>query len=119
MKSLHVQRDQILRQLAQLDTMEYGSLRTEHRAAQGGGTSGPYYQHQVWEAGKNLSQRIPAAEAPALQSALANRQRAEALAREYIAVTVQLTRRHADDATGAKKNVRSWRRPSLRKSKLS
>jgi len=119
MKSLHAQREQILRQLAQLDTMEYGSLRTELRPAQGGGTTGPYYQHQVWEHGQNLSQRIPAAEAPALQSALANRQRAEALAQEYIAVTVQLTRRRADDDTSAKKNARSWRRPSLRKSKRS
>lgn len=119
MKSLHAQREQILRQLAQLDTMEYGSLRTELRPAPGGGTTGPYYQHQVWEHGKNLSQRIPAAEAPALQSALANRQRAEALAEEYIAVTVQLTRRHADDDTRAKKNARAWRRPSLRKSRRS
>jgi hypothetical protein len=119
MKSLQAQRVQILRQLAELETMEYGSLRTELRPVQGGGTTGPYYQHQVWEHGKNLSQRIPAAEAPALQSALVNRQRAEALAQEYIAVTVQLTRRCADDETSAKKNARSWRRPSLRKSKRS
>lgn len=119
MKSLQAQRDQILRQLAQLDTMEYGSLRTEHRPVQGGGTTGPYYQHQVWQEGKNLSQRIPAAEAAALQSALANRQRAEVLAQEYIALTVQLTRRRADDETGAKKNARSWQRPSLRKPRLS
>jgi len=119
MKSLQAQRDQILRQLAELETMEYGSLRTELRPAQGGGTTGPYYQHQVWEHGKNLSQRIPAAEAPALQNALANRQRAEALAQEYIAVTVQLTRRRTDDESSVKKNARSWRRPSLRKSKRS
>lgn len=119
MKSLHAQREQVLRQLAQLDTMEYGSLRTEHRPAQGGGTTGPYFQHQVWEHGKNLSQRIPAAEAPALQDALASRQRAEALAADYIALTVQLTRRRADAEPGAKKNARSWRRPSLRKSKRS
>ena len=117
MKFLHAQREQILRQLAQLDTMEYGSLRTEMGPAPGGGTTGPYYQHQVWEHGKNLSQRIPATEALALQTALANRQHAEALAQEYIAVTVQLTRRRADDAPSAKKNARSWRRPSLRKSK--
>lgn len=99
--------------------MEYGSLRTEQRPAQGGGTTGPYYQHKVWEYGKNLGQRIPAAEAPALQLALANRQRAEALAQEYIALTVQLPRRHAADETGARKNAPSWRQPSLWKSKRS
>jgi len=119
MKTLQAQRAQILRQLAELDTMEYGSLRTEVRPAPGGGTTGPYYQHQVWEHGRNLSQRIPAAEAPVLQQALANRQRAEALAQEYIDVTVQLTRRRTDDETSAKKNARSWQRPSLRKSKRS
>jgi hypothetical protein len=38
-----------------------------------------------------------------LQQALANRQRAEALAQEYIDVTVQLTRRRTDDKSSAKK----------------
>ena len=119
MTSLQSQREQILRQLAQFDSMEYGSLRIEHRSAKGGGTTGPYYQHQVWVHRKNRSQRIPAAEAPALQEALANRQRAEALFQEYIALTVQATRRRTDDETSAKKNARSWRRPSLRKPKRS
>ena len=62
--------------------MEYGSLRAEQRPAAGGGTTGPYYKHQVWEQGKNLSQRIPAAEAPAWPTALTNRQRCEALMQE-------------------------------------
>jgi len=119
MKSLQAQREQVLRELAGLDTMEYGSLRTEHRPARGGGTTGPYYQHQIWEQGKNLSQRIPAAEAPALAQALANRQRAEALVEQYIALSVQLTRRRTDDLPSAKKNGRSWRRPLLRKPKPS
>jgi acyl-CoA hydrolase len=112
MTSPSARRTQIIEQLAHLDTMEYGCLRAEHRPASG-------FQHQVWEHGKNLSQRIPADEAPALQTAIANRQLAEALAQEYIAVTVQWTRESADDATLAKKNARSWRRPSLRKPKRS
>jgi hypothetical protein len=119
MKSLQAQRDRILQQMAQLDTMEYGSLQAEHRPAVGGGATGPYYKHQVWEHGKNLSQRIPATQAPALQTALANRQRCEELARAFIDLTVQLTRRRDDDEADAKKNVRAWRRPSLRKPKPS
>ena len=119
MNSLQVQRDQILQQMAQIDTMEYGSLHAEHRPAQGGGTTGPYYKHQVWEQGKNLSQRIPAAEAPALQSALTNRQRFEALARDYIALTVQLTRRRAENATKSEQHANSWRRPSVPKPRPS
>lgn len=119
MKSLQAQREQVLQQMAQLDTMEYGSLQTEHRPAAGGGTTGPYYKHQVWEQGKNLSQRIPATEAPVLQTALANRQRGEELARQFIDLTVQLTRRRTDTQSDAKKNARSWRRPSLRKPRPS
>lgn len=119
MKSLQAQRDQILQQMAQLDTMEYGSIQTEHRPAAGGGTTGPYFKHQVWEQGKNMSQRIPTAEAPALQTALANRQRFEELARQYIDLTVQLTRRRTDTLADAKKNAKSWRRPLLRKPRSS
>ena len=119
MKSLQVQRDQILQQMAQIDIMEYGSLHAEHRPAQGGGTTGPYYKHQVWEQGKNLSQRIPAAEAPALQAALTNRQRFEVLAQEYIALTVQLTRRRAENATNSEQHANSWRRPSVLKPRPS
>ena len=62
-----------------------------------------------------MSQRIPAAEAPALQTALANRQRCEELARQFIDLTVQQTRRHTDTQADAKQNARLWRRPSLQK----
>ena len=119
MTYLPAQRAQLLTELAALDTMEYGSLRAEHRPKVGGGTAGPYYQHQVWTDGKNLSERIPAAAAPALAQAVANRQRAETLAAEYIALTVQQTRQRTDTAADAKKNAGSWRRPSRRKPKLS
>jgi hypothetical protein len=115
MKTLQAQRDHLLQQMAQCDSMEYGCLRAEHRPAAGGGSSGPYYKHQVWEQGKNLSQRIPSQEVAALERAIANRQHFEQLAREFIDVTVQLTRRAQDTESDAKKNARRWRRPSLRK----
>ena len=89
MKSRPAQRKQILPQPAGLETMAYGSLGAGHRPARGDGTTGAY---QAWEHGKNLRQRIPAAEAPAWQQAVANRPRAEALAQEYSAVMVQSTR---------------------------
>ena len=115
MKTIQARRDQLLHQMAQCATMEYGSLKAEHRPAAGGGSSGPYYKHQVWEQGKNMSQRIPSQEVSALEAAIANRQRFEQLAQEFIDVTVQLTRRVQDTESDAKKNVRRWRRPSLRK----
>jgi mannitol-1-phosphate/altronate dehydrogenase len=119
MKDLIARREQLLQQMARCDTMEYGSLQAERRSAAGGGFSRPYYKHQVWEAGRNASQRIPAEEAAELEAAIANRHRFEALAREFMDVTVQWTRRRQDTVGGAKKNVRRWRRPSLRKSSSS
>jgi hypothetical protein len=106
MTNLRARREQLLKQMADCDSMEYGSLKAEHRPAAGGGTTGPYFQHQVWEHGKNLSQRIPASDASALQAAITNRQRFEHLAGEFIDVTVELTRRRKDTEQDAKKNAR-------------
>lgn len=115
MKDLIARREELLHQMADCDSMEYGSLHAERRPVAGGGLSRPYFKHQVWEQGRNLSQRIPGEEAAPLQAAILNRQRFEQLAREFIDVTVQLTRRRQDTEAGAKKNVRRWQRPSLRK----
>jgi len=115
MKTLQARREQLLEQMAQCQTMEYGSLKAEHRPAAGGGCTGPYFKHQVWDQGKNMSQRIPSQDVPALEAAIASRQRFEQLAQEFIDVTVQLTRRAQDTESDAKKNVRRWRRPSLRR----
>jgi len=119
MKDLIARREQLLQQMAQCDTMEYGSLHAERRPVAGGGLSRPYFKHQAWDQGRNLSQRIPAEDAAGLEAAIANRHRFEQLAREFLDVTVQLTRRRQDTEAGAKKNVRRWRRPSLRKSSSS
>jgi hypothetical protein len=119
MKNLKARREQILQQMAQCDPMEYGSLRAERRPAAGGGLSRPYFKHQVWDRGRNLSQRIPAEAAADLEMAIANRHRFEELAREFMDVTVEWTRRRQDKAADAKKNVKRWKRPSLRKSSSS
>ena len=102
MKSLLARRDQLLQQMAQCDTMEYGSLHGERRSIAGGGLSRPYFKHQVWDKGRNLSQRIPDQDAADLQRAIENRQRFEQLAREFMDVTVELTRRGQDtDGAGS------------------
>lgn len=64
---------------------------------------GPYFKHQVWEHGANASRRIPADEAPSLEVAIANRQKFETLANEFIELTVRLTR--AGQSVSAQKNA--------------
>jgi mannitol-1-phosphate/altronate dehydrogenase len=85
--------NQILQAMADLTTMEYGSLKAEYRPGATNTQLGPYYQHQVWEQGRNHSRRIPAPEAPRLQKAIANRQTCEKLSAQFIALRVQQTRR--------------------------
>ncbi len=94
--------------------MEYGSLQQEHRPSKRnpGNHQGPYFKHQVWENGQNLSQRIPADQADALAEAIEGRQEFEELAEQFIDTTVAMTR--AESAPNAKKNTTS-RRPSRRR----
>lgn len=92
--SFHAQRTVILEQMAALQTMEQGSLKSEFRQQPSGVKSGPYFKHQVWRDGANLSQRIAPEDAPALAAAIANRQHFEALASSFIELTVAHTRQN-------------------------
>lgn len=90
----HAQRTVVLEQMAALQTMEQGSLKSEYREQSSGVKSGPYFKHQVWREGANVSQRIAPADAPALATAVANRQKFETLAANFIDLTVAHTRQN-------------------------
>ncbi len=85
-------RAELIRQMAALETMELGSLKAEYRQSPAGQPVGPYFKHQVWENGINASRRVPADQAPGLETAISNRQKFESLANEFIELTVRLTR---------------------------
>jgi len=113
------QRVQILEQMASLDTMEEGSLKTEFRISSAGGQThqvGPYFKHQVWRNGRNVSQRILAEQAPALEKAIANRQKFEQLAAQFKQLTLAHTRENQSDVA-QKKRSRPSSLPKSRKSK--
>jgi hypothetical protein len=98
------QRRDLLREMALIERMEFGSLAEEYRAAAGAAgetaRNGPYYKHQKWEDGRNRSRRVPAEEAKALREALEGRQRFESLSAEFVELTVASTR----NAGHSKKN---------------
>ena len=123
------ERSALLQQMAQVHSMERGTLSEEYRERPdgAGGTVrlGPYFKHQVWESGGNQSRRVPAEEVPALRQDLENHQRFAALAEAYVDLTVQDTRTRRGRANAgadpeAKKNSRrkSSRKASV-KPKLS
>lgn len=101
------QRQVIFQKMAQIDQMEYGSLKAEYRAGiDPDQPLGPYYKHQVWREGKNHSQRVAGPRAEQLRQAVAGRQQFEQLAQACIELTVGHTRQ-GQRATEAKKNSRS------------
>lgn len=109
-------RPAILQQMAQLNSMERGTLSEEYRERPdgAGGTIrlGPYFKHQAWEDGANHSRRVPTEEVPQLRQELANYQRFTQLAEAFVEVTVEETRaKRAHAGAGAdpdaKKNSRN------------
>ena len=107
------QRTQILQQMAALQTMEHGSLQAEFRDSVSGERCGPYFKHQVWQEGSNLSRRVPPEEAAALEAAIAHRQRFASLATQFVDLTVARTRQRQPAPTSKKKTSRplsSWRK---------
>jgi hypothetical protein len=91
-------RQEILQEMDTLTRMERGKLCAQ---ARGRGRS-PFYKLQCWQHGQNHTRYVPAAEVAAVQEALAGHARFQTLAEEFVAVTVDLTRR--ERAADAKKN---------------
>jgi hypothetical protein len=108
-------RPAILQQMAELQSMERGTLSEEYRERPdgAGGTVrlGPYFKHQVWESGSNKSRRVTPEEVPQLRQDLENHQRFAELADAYVELTVEQTRARRSQAKmgadpDAKKNSR-------------
>jgi hypothetical protein len=126
----------ILGEMATLTSMERGSLNEEYRSgsrADGGDPVrlGPYYKHQAWEGGRNVSRRVPPEQVPALKDDLANYERFTELATAFAEKAIALTRQRRgritgqEDSSAAKKNSAKKRganairkpKPSSRKPK--
>ena len=103
----------LLQQIAQIQPLERGKLCIIRH-----GPNGPYYNHQTWEKGKNVSRYVPPDQVPALQLAIAGYERLQSLVEQYVQLMEQKSR--AERAAGAKKKTRrptsSW--PKNRKSNI-
>lgn len=86
----------VLNQMAQIHRMDRGTVHVLRH-----GPQGPYYNHQCYENGKNVSRYVSAEQVSELQEAIDGYHRFQELARQYVDLMVQQTR--ADRATGAKK----------------
>lgn len=80
--------ESILKEITQIQRMERGKLcriRT--------GPSGPYYNHQTWENGRNVVRYVPREEVAALQAAIEGYQRYVELTQAYADLIIAQTRR--------------------------
>ncbi len=103
--------ESILQALAQIQRLERGSVSVLRQ-----GPNGPYYNHQAYENGRNVSRYVPADQVAELQAALADYHRFQQLVQQYVELLVQQTR--AQRQAGSKKKpprpTSSW--PKTRKS---
>ncbi len=93
--------------MARIDCMEKGRLSEEYRERHKDGEKirlGPYYKHQRWEDGHNVSRRVPTVEVEGLRKAVDGYHRFEELAKEYCELTIGMTRSRSRE--GAKKKPR-------------
>jgi hypothetical protein len=103
--------ESLLQQIAQIRRMERGTLSIIRQ-----GPDGPYYNHQCYEKGRNVSRYVTSSQVAGLQEALEEHRRFQQLVEQYVQLMVERTR--AERLAGAKKKTRpisSW--PQSRKSR--
>jgi hypothetical protein len=104
---------QLFEKIGQIQRMERGKLTVMRE-----GPEGPYYKHQAWENGKNVSRYVPCDQAPAVQQAIQGYQKFQELTEQYAQAVIDKTR--AELAAHSKKKKYHLRRksssPKIRKS---
>jgi len=101
----------ILQQIAQIQRMDQGVVSVLRQ-----GPQGPYYNHQCYENGRNVSRYVPAEQVPELKEDLENYRHFQELVKQYVQLQVEKTR--TERGAGLKKKSRppksSW--PKRKKS---
>ena len=103
--------ESLLNQIAQIQRLDRGIVSVLRQ-----GPQGPYYNHQCYEKGRNVSRYVPPEQVPDLKAAIDGYRQVQELMAQYVELMVDKTR--AERAAGAKKKNRhhnsSW--PKSRKS---
>ncbi len=110
---LRRQREQVLQQIQSIDRLRRGTLSEQFFIKKREGKTirqGPYYVLQCYLRGCKCSERIPADQAQQTKSDVANFQRFQELAEQFVQITDQITRVE-NGPSDAKKNSRSETKP--------
>lgn len=104
--------ESLLQQIAQIQHLDRGTVSVLRK-----GPQGPYYNHQCYENGRNVSRYVPPEQVSQLKAAIEGYHQVQELMAQYVQLMVQRSR--AERAGGAKKKnlsrgESSW--PRTRKS---
>jgi hypothetical protein len=102
----------LLQQIAQIHHMDRGTVSILRQ-----GPQGPYYNHQCYENGRNVSRYVPPEQVPELKAAIDSYHQVQELMAQYVQLMVERTR--AERAAGAKKNISSRRGSSWPRTRKS
>jgi hypothetical protein len=102
----------LLQQIALIQHLDRGTVSILRQ-----GPQGPYYNHQCYENGRNVSRYVPSEQVSELKAAIESYHQVQELMAQYVQLMVERTR--AERAAGAKKKhpfrrASSW--PRTRKS---
>lgn len=106
-------KQELLRQIAAIDSMERGKLCAYSFKERSGG--GPYHKLQLWQEGRNLTRYVPAADVAEVETALAGYAHYQQLTEKYAQLIIAETRQNI----ASKKKSRSRRPSSWPKTKKS
>lgn len=99
-------RKELLDRMEGIDRMHEGRLSEEYRERVVDGRTlqnGPYYKHQQWKDGKNVSRRVKADEAERLREGIEGMDQFKRLCEDYARTTVAMTEQ-MEGQSEAKKN---------------
>lgn len=99
-------RKELLDHMEGIDRMREGRLSEEYRERVVDGRTirnGPYYKHQQWKDGKNVSRRVKADEAERLREGIEGMDEFKRLCEDYARTTVAMTEQ-MEGQSDSKKN---------------
>lgn len=97
----------LLHEIAQIQHLDRGTLSVIRQ-----GPAGPYYNHQCYENGRNVSRYVPAEQVPDLKAALEGYRQVQSLMAQYVQLMVEKTRdeRLARSKKKTQRPNSSWRK---------
>jgi hypothetical protein len=103
--------ESLLQELVQIQRLERGTVSVIRQ-----GPSGPYYNHQCYENGRNVSRYVPAEQVAQLQAAIAEHHRFQQLVQQYVALLAERTRGQRQAGSKKKRPCPTSSSPKTRKS---